>query len=355
MKITEQGRFMRTRKRHVIWSIALVVAGIAGAEVFARYYLGLGTPPLTISHPKIEYMLKPNQDVYRFGNHFIVNQYGMRAVPFTPQKRNGEYRVMVFGDSVLNGGNQTDHASLATSLLADRLSEVNQQKVVVGNISAGSWGPGNWRAYVEAFGFFDADIVVLVVSSHDYADNPTFQALNEDTHPTEKPLSALLEGVTKYLPRYLPLGAGKKRPAESDRFGANKNELKALKALDDMRRFLELAQSNSTTVLVLQHWEKSELESGCANPGCQRIKVVCEQIGISPISLEPFFRRSIENGANPYRDNIHINEIGQQIIAETIFANMPHRVAGGEDFSASPEPPGAWGRTGRFTKPESGS
>ena len=194
--------------------------------------------------------------------------------------------------------------------------------MVVGNISAGSWGPGNWLAHAKEYGLFGADIVVLVISSHDYADNPTFQALNKNTHPTEKPISALLEGITRYLPRYLPqLSTGNKNTTELDRFAAEVNEQEVQKGLNDLKRFLELAKSNLTNVLVLQHWEKSEIESGSANPGNQPIKVVCEQMGISPISLEPYFRRSIESGINPYRDNIHPNQVGQQLIAEAIFIN----------------------------------
>lgn len=269
-------------------------------------------------------MLKPNQDLYRFGNHFIVNQYGMRTEPFASQKGNGEFRIMVFGDSVLNGGSQTDQVALATTILKDRLSEANDKNVVVGNISASSWGPGNWLAYAKEYGFFGADIIALVISSHDYADNPTFQALDKNTYPTEKPISALLEGTTRYLPRYLTqLGADNKNTTELDRFAAEANEQDAQKGLSDLRRFLELAKSNTAKLLVLQHWEKSEIESGSANPGNQRIRIVCEQMGISPISLEPYFHRSIESGINPYRDNIHPNQVGQRLIAEAILANMP--------------------------------
>ena len=32
-----------------------VVLALAGGELFARFSLGLGTPPLSITHPPIEY------------------------------------------------------------------------------------------------------------------------------------------------------------------------------------------------------------------------------------------------------------------------------------------------------------
>ena len=229
---------------------------------------------------------------------------------------------MVFGDSFLNGGNQTDHAVLATTVLQNSLSET-KDKVVVGNISAGSWGPGNWLAYAKEYGFFEADIVVLLISSHDYADNPTFQPLNPNTHPTEKPISAFFEGITRYLPRYLPRLGVSGASNEPDRFEENAKEQEILKGLEDLRGFLEQAKKKSTKVLVLQHFEKKEIERGFAYDGNQRIKEVCESMALSPISLEPYFRRSVEFGKNPYRDNIHPNQIGQQLIANAILENMP--------------------------------
>jgi hypothetical protein len=188
------------------WLLVFAVAAIfMSLELFARYGLGLGTPPLSVVHPTIEYMFKPDQDVYRFGNHFIVNHYGMRSRNFPVHKSNlREYRMMVFGDSVVNGGNLTDHTNLATTMLENELSDRLKRPIIVGNISAGSWGPGNWLAYAKEYGFFDADCVVLVISSHDAEDNPTFEPLNTGTHPTEKPLLALSEAFSRYLPRYMP-------------------------------------------------------------------------------------------------------------------------------------------------------
>lgn len=313
---------MRIIKLLLILSVVFIVISIT-AEMFARYYIGLGSPPLSITHPNIEYLLKPDQDLSRFGNHIVINHYGMRTEAFSSQKKKGEYRIMVFGDSVVNGGNQTDHNALATTLLRDQLHSAVHKNVIVGNVSAGSWGPGNWLAYVQEYGFFDADAVVLVVSSHDYADNPTFVPLNKDTHPTDKPISALLEGVEKYLPRYLSQLGFTKDMQENDRFSSEVSETDVLRGLDDLKSFLELAKKNSQTVLVLQHLEESEVKDYKPKPGYYRIKGVCDQSGISVSSLEPYFRQSIGAGANPYRDNIHPNQVGQKLIAKAIIEKLP--------------------------------
>ena len=68
-------------------------------------------------------MYKPDQDVMRFGKRFIINHYGMRSENFPAKNVDKEIRLMVFGDSVVDGGNLTDHADLATTLLQNRLSD----------------------------------------------------------------------------------------------------------------------------------------------------------------------------------------------------------------------------------------
>ncbi|MBE9175482.1 hypothetical protein IQ225_09545, partial [Synechocystis salina LEGE 06155] len=103
-------------------------------------------------------MFKPNQDVMRFGNSFRTNSYGMRSEELPKQKNDSELRVLVFGDSVINGGNLTDQSDLATEIVK---SKINQSKEFsIANISAGSWGPGNWLAYVKEYGFFNANKLI---------------------------------------------------------------------------------------------------------------------------------------------------------------------------------------------------
>lgn len=319
---------MRMNKKNLTRATILVFSLAVSGEFFARSYLGLGTPPLSIAHPKIEYMFKPDQDIYRFGNHIAINHYGMRAPTFTKKKNSSDddLRVMVFGDSVLNGGNQTDQKELSTTILQENLIQKTGRKVVVGNISAGSWGPGNWLAYAKEYGFFDADVVILVISSHDYVDNPTFQPLNENTHPTKTPILALSEAFSRYLPRYLPrFGANENTSKEADHFSKITDENEVNKALADLKEFLLLAKNKSKSVLVFQHWEKEEADRGEAKIGNRRIRDLCESIEVPVRQLLPYFQKSMQSGNNPYRDNIHPNPIGQKLIAKALIENMPNK------------------------------
>jgi len=302
------------------WVVAgLIVGSLLIGEAVARFGLGLGDPPLSVVHPTIEYMYKPNQDVMRFVKNFIINHYGMRSENFPIEKSEKELRVMVFGDSVVNGGNLTDHADLATTLLENKLSVDNKKNSRVGNISAGSWGPGNWLAYAKDYGFFDADIIILIINSDDAHDNPTFEPLNPDTHPQNKPLLALWEGLTRYLPRYLPqFGKSPETPVVGQI-----DEVKGMvQGIADLKSFLRLARAQTSQVLVVQWPEQTELASGKFKTGYLEIKQIAEEMGVPVISMAPPVLKNMKDGGQPYRDNIHPNDLGQRIIAETLYRQL---------------------------------
>lgn len=299
-------------------------------EVFCRLVLGLGTPPLYIAHPEIEYMLKPNQDVYRFGNRYIVNSIGMRSSEFPAEKLSGEIRITAFGDSVLNGGSQIDQSNIATSILQQELREVSGKQVIIGNVSAGSWGPGNWLAYVKEYGFFDSDFIVLVLSSHDYTDNPDFLPLNPNTHPTTEPLSAIVEGITRYLPRFLPRVSSNQLPSFAET-PSNPAMSQVEQALNDLQEFLILAKKNSSKVLVFQHWEKKELLNSSTTRGAQLINKLCNSLNIETVQLGHDLSAALDSGRNPYLDNIHLNTEGHAILAALMTAKLRSFV---EDFQS---------------------
>jgi hypothetical protein len=301
-------------RRRFKYAAMILLIGVLVAEMAARSILGLGDPPITVTHPTIEYLFAPDQDIRRFGNRFQTNSYSMRSPEFAKVRQEPrELRVLVLGDSIINGGVLTDQSKLATELLRPDLEERLGRPVVVANISAGSWGPPNLLAYVKEFGTFDADIAVLVLSSHDAADVPTFAPLDENAFPQKKPPFALWEAATRYLPRYLPGARPSDQAPPSD--SAPKNDEEALSALTSL---IDLLQDKDIHVAVLLHETRSELESG-ADPGQKAIKQVCSQAGIKPINLGPAFKQSIDRGEDPYRDDgLHPNDIGQRLIYEEL-------------------------------------
>lgn len=307
------------------WSATVIAAAllsvVAVAELVSRYVLGLGDPPLYVADPQIEYMLRPDQDVLRFGNHILVNQWGMRSLPFPRHKTAAnELRVLVFGDSVVNGGNQIDHEQLATTILAKRLQTELHRPVTVGNVSAGSWGPGNWLAYVERYGMFDADMVVLVFSSGDVADNPTFEPL-QAPHPTRKPWLAIQEGWSRYLPRYIPaLAHATQAPPEP----GVPSDAEVQRGLHDMRTLLAKVRASGATVLVLHHPDANEMKTGRDDFGKEEERLLCRQLGV------PFVEMRVDYDAagadSLYRDSIHPNAKGQGVMTAVMFRTLAERL-----------------------------
>lgn len=292
---------------------------LVSAEFVARFKLGLGTPPLFIKHPSVEFMLKPDQEVYRFGNHFIVNHYSMRSENFSPKKADPkELRIMAFGDSVLNGGSLTDHSQLATTILQSDLEKQLGSKVFVGNISAGNWAPRNWLAYANEFGFFNADIIIVVLSSHDALNEPVMATLNPNTHPENPPFSALSEGISRYLPRYFPKWLANQ---ESNPVVVKPNHKEGLK---DLKLFLELALKSTNKVFVAINPTIKETQTGIMEDGFQDIVGLLTDMQISYITMQPIFHEaSLKQNLYRNEDKIHPNNEGQELIAEIIENNIP--------------------------------
>ena len=314
---TNKQKFLSKKLAIAILSVSsLAVMG----EIFCKYILGLGTPPLSITHPTIEYLFKPNQNVRRFNNRIIINYYGMRSDNFLPQKQStNDYRIMVFGDSVINGGNLTDHSNLATTIIQNKLQKSTDNSILVGNISAGSWGPGNWLAYAKEYGFFGADRIILVISSHDSADNPSFKPLNPNTHPQKKPVFATQEAVTRYLPRFLSKIFEQINPSQEIDEIPKLNPEAIRQALSDVEEFLLMAKNTKIDVSIIQYWDKAEVQTGNLQIGNQKINQIAQKLDISVFQTGEIFQEAYQNGEEPFRDNIHPNNKGQELLSEVML------------------------------------
>ena len=48
-------------------------------EMILRFVIGLGDLAIYREDEQYEYFYEPNQDVWRFGNHIVTNEFGMRS------------------------------------------------------------------------------------------------------------------------------------------------------------------------------------------------------------------------------------------------------------------------------------
>jgi hypothetical protein len=187
--------------------------------------------------------------------------------------------------------------------------------VRVGNVSAGSWGPPNYLAYVRRFGLFDADVVVVVVNSTDYGDAPRFEGLGPG-RPTRKPILALEELVQKYLP-LLFRRVWRKRTG----FVRLITESDVALCLGALREIIERSRGSGAEVLVAQHLRRSEIESE-PQEGHGAIQRTCRDVGVEPEQLGPAFAEAMSSGLDPYLDDMHPNGVGQRVMAEALYPRI---------------------------------
>lgn len=311
---------MRGRKRRVFGVAAVMgVLVLIGGELVARFALQLGDPVLMQTHPTIEYLAQPDQDVFVYGSRHRINSFGMRSddPPTDPEA----FRILVLGDSVINGGRRTHHDNLGTTLAQSQLRETLGRPAWVGNASAGSWGPGNWRAYVQTFGTFDADAVIVVVSPHDIGDTPTFSERFAANLTTERPISALgvaiREAGARFASRF------------SDEPAANPNDLNQpglpIPNLDEPRRinaerdlaalFALIAEQNKPAAMLYFPEADSAQRHDAVR---QRLREITEQANAVFVDLGPKLKTQNAKTKPAYRDRMHPSAHGQRILAEAM-------------------------------------
>ena len=187
---------LNERKKHIVVILVIVLIFLLGGEAFGRWY-GFCNSPLYYNNEYSGYNLVPNQDVKRFRNHYITNEYSMRSEPLN----DGEYRITLVGDSVLNGGVQTDHENLASTLLENDLQDKYGNNLRVLNVSCGGWGIDNAMGVFKEYGDFESQMIILVFNSHDavgtISEKPV--AGNSKNFPIKQYPLAWIELFDRYL------------------------------------------------------------------------------------------------------------------------------------------------------------
>lgn len=291
-----------------------IVGFLVLLELFLRFYWGLCDTVIMKESSKYEYIAAPNQNVYRFRNHIFYNNFSMRSESLRKDSR----KILGLGDSVINGGVLTDQDSLATTILSKRLSESIGEDIQVLNISAGSWGPDNCNAYLEENGCFDAEIIVLVVSSHDVHDIMNFSPVVGVVNyfPTRKPHFAIMELWSRYLwPRVKSVFMTK----ENQKIQFEKDHGIKKDGIGFNPGFFQLkhkADSLGIPLVMYLHAEISEIEANKYNDQGEEIINFAENNDIFLIKDLDF---GFDKSDYRNRDNIHLSNKGQAKMAELLF------------------------------------
>lgn len=293
--------------------LAIIIGLLGILELGLRLVVGFGNPLTYNADSKIGYILTPNQNVSRFGNRIKINQYSMRSEPIEESRINTTLRIFLVGDSVANGNWWTDQNDTVSAIIEKQLNEkLGKEKTVeVLNASANSWGPRNELAYLEKFGLFNSQTIVLLINTDDlFAKAPSSLVVGVDrNYPDKKPPSAIAEVISRYL-----LAAPKipEINEEGDRVGFN---------LEAMKKIQEIAnQNNAKFILAMTPLLREVSKSGPRDYEIQtrkRLEEFTQAENILYLDLLPIFK-SVSEPASLYRDHIHLSPEGNQVISETI-------------------------------------
>ena len=307
-----------TRKRKLVYGATALLALLVALELFCRFSLGLGDPPLSRADPEIEYLFVGPRTYHRFGNTIVYNSFSMRTHEFDARRKNpDEIRIMVCGDSVINGGALTDQSQLMTTRMEEHLKAERHSPAVVMNVSAGSWGPPNYLAYVKRFGLFEANALVIVVSEGDFGDAPTFAPIVgvSPDFPDKTPTFALGEALTRYLPRYVPFLGPPTPPPQP----VTQGEID--QAMGAFRELIALAQHRDIPVIVALHTEQAEYGKP-ETEGHMLFREACAELHVVRVELADTFAPDMKAGGKPYSDDVHPNAHGQELMERAIFPEV---------------------------------
>jgi hypothetical protein len=298
--------------------LTVIAALFVMIEVGLRSLFGFGNPLIYIGDEQIGYLLAPNQRTRRFGNRIEINQYSMRGAPIEKTCSPSTLRVLLLGDSIANGGWWTDQDNTISSLMMRSLRAVNNgkyQEVEVLNASANSWGPRNELAYLQRFGTFNAQAVVLLINTDDlFATAPTSLPVGRDrNYPDSKPALALVEVFERQIRKQKLIPELKAvQDEKGDRVGINLEAISKIQALT--------RENNCEFLLVM-----TPLLREIGKPGSrdyeitarQRLKDFTEAQQITYIDFLPTFN-AIKEPKAIYQDHIHLNLQGNQLVKEKI-------------------------------------
>jgi len=293
-------------------TVAVLVLVVGGLEIGLRSF-GFGKPLLYIADPQIGYLLAPNQQTRRFGNQILINQYSMRSDTVTSDRPAHTFRVLLLGDSIANGGWWTDQNHTISTLLQHRLTGTGTTEVL--NASANSWGPRNEWAYLQRFGSFESQIVVLLINTDDlFAVAPTSIPVGRDrNYPNQKPASAISEVFNRYAVKapFIPeLAAWQKEGG--DRVGVNLETIRQIQIF--------VAQHHGQLLLAITPLIREINSPGSRDyeiKARQRLQEFTRKEKISFVDFLPNFNE-MDNAKTIYHDHIHFNLKGNRVIAQRL-------------------------------------
>ncbi len=311
-----------TRRR----AIAALVSLIGFAELVLRVGWGFGDPPLVQVDPDVGYLFKANQNLRRFGNRVIYNQYGLRSAPIQEWPAPGRSRILCLGNSVTNGGTLTDQSLTYPYRLEAQLSARGVRAETL-NASAGGWAPANELAFLRTRGTFHAQIAVLEIGTNDLCQKKAGpEVVGSEDLPSQAPGSAIGELLTRYL---WPRLTAAVRPAQPQQPIDCSSEMRTqvLRTIGDM---IEESRRRGASPVILLMPDRAEVENR-EDASSQRdgLFKLAQLEHVQLTDMLPRFRAFAAHGELDFRDGVHPNPAGDQRMAEAVADMVLGTLTGG--------------------------
>ncbi len=294
--------------------LSIIILSLLGillmTELGLRLIGGLGKRVTFIPDEEIGYLLAPNQNVRRFGKTTLVNQYSMRSASIEKERPKDTLRVLMLGDSIINGNWWTDQKAVLSEVIEKQIHAPNFKQIEVLNASANSWNPRNQIAYLRRFGTFDAQLIILVINTDDLSGQaPTFLPVGNDlNYPDNQPNSAIGEILER---QFFP---PKQVVIPKEKIGLNKKNLEAIKQIKEVAK-----QSSAKFILAITplRREATDNPENYDKRARNRLYDWVKENEVTFINFLPIFQQY--NSPNSlYRDHIHLSPLGDAIVADTL-------------------------------------
>ncbi|MEM6449391.1 MAG: SGNH/GDSL hydrolase family protein [Cyanobacteria bacterium P01_D01_bin.105] len=293
--------------------LAVLLTLLEGA---LRLGYGFGNPPLYVADDHIGYMLAPNQRLKRFGNLIAINEYGMRADTISPLPSENTLRLFLLGDSLANGNWWTDQNDILSVQVAQHVRPAlpaPYEYIEPINASANSWGPRNELAYLQRYGTFGAQVLVLLLNTDDlFGTQPTpIQVGRDRSYPNQKPMLAMTEILARFQKQPPVPGLKAVQSEGGDRVGKN------LAAINSIQK--HASATGSLFILVL-----SPLKRELPGPrdyeltARQRLQDWARDTNVVYIDLLSTYRNYLPDPEQLYRDHIHLSPAGNHLLAQKV-------------------------------------
>ncbi len=300
-------RFSRRMKIFTVLLASLV--GLALAEVAVRVGgLAPDVKPIVLSGESSVYKVSPNPVLgfelkanYRDPNANLVfsypstNAHGQRDIERTLEKKRGVRRIILVGDSVVEGEGLRE--------IDDTISRQLERLYPDGTVEVLNFGVSGYctRAEVELLEVkglqFEPDVVILVFVENDF-DNFNTQLFQLDA-AAERPAIVKYLFLTSHLFRYLCLSLDLFHfRAEVDPAGRNLEALGDNNVPEGLKRLAELADRHGfqPVIAIWPRFHSTEIADGPRMPGADDVLVI-ERLArvhrIPTVRLSEYFEKDL--------------------------------------------------------------